>query len=77
MNLPKKNYEPFFLKVMNDFINYHNLPKDIPPPQGHSLPHKLFSYIIDLMSHSMGKEKREELIKELEDYKLGLPFDIR
>lgn len=77
INLPKKNFEPFFLKVLNDFIHHHNLPKDIPVPNGCALPHKIFSYIVDILAHSMGEEKRNQLIKELEDYKLGLPFDLR
>jgi hypothetical protein len=65
------------MKVMSDFITHHNLPKDIPTPNGNLLPHKLFSYILDLMAHSMGIEKRASLLKELEEYKLGLPFDLR
>lgn len=77
MMLPKKQFEPFFMKVIEDFINHHNLPKDIPKPIGNVMPHKIFSFIIDIMAHSMGKEKREALIKELNSYKNDLPFDIR
>lgn len=77
MSLPKTRYEPFFLKAMSDFIAFHKLPKDIPVPQGHIMPHKLLSYILDLMAHSMGDEKREQLVNELNDYKQGLPFDLR
>lgn len=75
--LPKAKYEPFFMKVMNDFIKHHNLPGDIAKPQGSMMPHKIFSYIVELMAHSMGEEKRKELIVELNDYKNGLPFDLR
>src|SRR6185436_6287003 len=75
--LPKQRYEPFFMKVMSDFKNYHSLPDNIPPPQGNMMPHKLLSYILDLMAHSMGLEKREALLLELKEYKAGLPFDLR
>ncbi len=75
--LPKQRFEPFFIKVMNDFSKHHNLPDNIPPPQGSMLPHKLLSYILDLMTHSMGENKRNEILLELKDYKEGLPFDLR
>lgn len=77
LNLPKQRYEPFFLKVMNDFKNHHKLPDNIPPPQGNMMPHKLLSYILDLMTHSMGELKRNEILSELSEYKMGLPFDLR
>ena len=77
MSLPKHRYEPFFLKIMNDFKSFHKIPDVIKPPQGNTLPHKLFSYILDLMCYSMGQEKRESILKELDQYKQGLPFDMR
>lgn len=77
INLPKHKYEPFFMKIIKDFIEFHKLPDTIPPPQGNMLPHKLLSYIADLMAFSMGPKKRDDLIIELEEYKEGLPFDLR
>lgn len=65
------------MKVITDFIKVHKLPENIDPPKGNMLPHKLFSYITDLMAHSMGTEKREEILKELKEYKESLPFDLR
>ena len=75
--LPKKNYEPFLLKIFSDFRAYHNLPDTIPPPSAGVMIHAVFSYIAELMVQSMGSEKHQELIRELEEYKQGLPFDIR
>ena len=75
--LPKQKWEPFFMKVVSDFKKYHNLPDNIPPPQGNMSPHKLMSYIAELMSHSMGEEKRKSLMEELKIYKQDLPFDLR
>ena len=75
--LPKQRYEPFFMKVLSDFKKFHNIPDNIPPPQGNMMIHKLLSYILDVMAFSMGQEKRNALLVELNDYKEGLPFDLR
>lgn len=75
--LPKQRYEPFFMKVMCDFRNHHNIPDNTPPPSGNMSPHKLLSYILDVMTKSMGQEKRNALLVELNDFKEGLPFDLR
>lgn len=77
MLLPKSSYQPFFLKVMSDFCMHHNIPQNLPSPSGNMLPHKLLSYIVDLMAYSMGKDKRDAIASELEEYKKGLPFDLR
>ena len=77
MMLPKHRFEPFFMKIVKSFIEHHNLPKDIPAPSGSMLPHKLFSYIADVMAHSMGEDKRNSILYDLEEYKMDLPFDIR
>jgi len=77
MKLPKSLFQPFFLKVMSDFIEHNKLPSDLPLPQGNmSLPVAM-SCILDVISYSMGKEKRDLILQELEEYKAGLPFDLR
>lgn len=70
-------YEPFLLKIMSDFRNHHGLPDTIPPPQNGVMIHAVFSYIAELMAQSMGTEKHQALLKECEEYKQGLPFDVR
>jgi len=75
--LPKQRYEPFFMKVMSDFMAHHNISEFPNPPNGTMLPYKLMSYILDVMTRSMGEEKRNELLRELKEYKEGLPFDLR
>ena len=77
LQLPKSAYAPFVLKVLHDFIEHHALPKDLVLPQGNMMIHKIMSCILDVMVHSMGKEKRDEILKDLHTYKLGLPFDLR
>lgn len=71
--LPNSNFQPFFLKAMNDFILHHKLPVSIRRPSGNMNLPTVFSCILDAMAHSMGKEKREMLLKELEEYKHSLP----
>ena len=75
--LPRQRFEPFFMKAIRDFKVHHNISEDIPPPQKSMTPDKLLSYILDLMSYSMGEEKRNALLVELNEYKQGLPFDLR
>lgn len=65
------------MKVMSDFRKYHNIEETAPPPSQGVLIHAVFSYIADLMSRSMGIEAHQALVKELQEYKQGLPFDVR
>lgn len=74
--LPKQWYEPFFMKILSDFREHHNIPENIPLPSGKMEPHKLLSYILDIMVHSMGEEKHISILKELEEYKTTLPSDF-
>jgi hypothetical protein len=75
--LPEKRYQPFFLKVLHDFIAHHNLSQDLEKPQGNMKIHKALSCVLDIMSHSMGEEKRDNLLKELDQYIQGLPEQDR
>lgn len=71
--LPSKNYEPFFMKVMHDFIEYHKLPKDLPLPEMGIGMNLCMSRILDVMVHSMGEEKRKEILEDLDKYRIGIP----
>lgn len=75
--LPRLGYQPFFVKAMQDFISHHNLPKHLTIPAGNMHISDVFSYILDIMAHSMGDEKRKNLIKELEEYNPSLPSENR
>lgn len=77
LRLPEKEYQPFFLKIVQDFIKHHNLPSDLPMPEGNIQIHLALSMILDVMVRSMGDEKRKEILKELEDYKLSVPVKYR
>ena len=66
--LPKKNYGPFCLKILDDFIDHHKLSKNLPLPfPGLSVEESL-SRIFDVILHSMGNDYREKMLKELDEY---------
>lgn len=75
--LPKHKYGPFFLKALSDFCMHHRISQKLAFPNETMLPHDFLSYILDIMARSMGEDKRLALIYELEEYKKGLPFDLR
>lgn len=73
LNLPSKNYGPFCLKILHDFIEHHSLPQDLSLPVAGVPTHIILSRIFDIMLHSMGPDKREQALKELKDYNLSIP----
>ena len=70
--LPQDKYGPFCMKILRDFIEYHNIPKDIPLPIPGLLIHMSLSRIFDAIAYSMGKDKRDQILIELEEYKKNL-----
>jgi hypothetical protein len=72
--LPDKRWGTFCIKILQDFIEHHNLSKNIPLPSSHMLIHLALSRIFDVMLYSMGEEKRRNIIKELEEYKLSIKY---
>ena len=75
--LPNEKYQPFFLKVLSDFMKFHNVPLHLPVPQGSMKLHVALSCILDIMVHSMGEENRNLILTELEEYRKGLPPSFR
>lgn len=75
--LPRVEYGPFCLKILNDFINHHKLSKNLPVPSNGITNHEALSRIFDIMIHSMGDEKRQEILKDLEEYNKGIPPHFR
>ena len=77
LKLPKHNYGPFCLKILSEFIAHHNIQKGLPIPcPGLSLEDSL-SRIFDIMLHSMGEQKRLEILEDLEKYNMSLPACLR
>jgi hypothetical protein len=77
LSLPSHNYGPFCLKILSDFVEYHNLPKGMLMPVPGLTNVEALSRIFDLILHSMGEEKRLEILKLLDEYVLGLPSEPR
>jgi hypothetical protein len=67
-NLPSTNYGPICLKILHDFIEHHKIIADLPMPTSGLKTHEALSRIFDIIIHSMGNEKQEEYLKNLDEY---------
>jgi hypothetical protein len=77
LNLPRGNYGPFCLKIIQEFVAHHKLPANLPVPVAGLSTHVALSRIFDIMLHSMGEEKREEILKNLDEYNMSVPACFR
>ena len=77
LNLPSMNYGPFCLKILHEFIIHHGLSKDLPLPNAGSSMNVSLSRIFDVMLHSMGREKRDAILADLDQYNLSVPAFFR
>ena len=68
--LPNKNYGPICLMILQKFAKHHKIPETaISLPSGaNQSPHDVFTKIFDTMLHSMGSNKRLEIIAEVNKY---------
>jgi len=62
---------------LTDFIEHHNLPKDLPMPCAGLSTTEALSRIFDIVLHSMGDEKRNEALEKLKEYNMGIPACFR
>ena len=77
LKLPSKDYGPFCNKILTDFIEHHNLSKDLPMPCGGLTTSEALSRIFDIILHSLGEEKRNEALEKLKEYNMGIPSCLR
>ena len=77
LNLPSGNYGPFCMKILSEFIDFHKLPKDLPMPCPGLSTHVALSRIFDVILHSMGEEKRQEILSNLDEYNMSVPAHFR
>ncbi len=77
LQLPSIKYGPFCMKILQEFITHHNLSKDLPLPTSGLSTHVALSRIFDVILYSMGEEKREEIMKELDQYNMEIPAHFR
>lgn len=68
--LPKKNYGPLCLMILQKFAKHHKIPitETSLPSGANQSPHDVFTKIFDVMLHSMGSDKRLEIIAEVNKY---------
>ena len=74
LNLPTVQYGPFCMKILHEFITHHKLPTELLyalPDKGQPVVLAL-SRIFDVMLHSMGSDKRESILNELDAYNLSV-----
>ena len=76
LQLPSGNYGPYCLKILQDFIQHHQLQQiSLVQWLGFLLMKPYRGYLI-LCFTQWGREKREECLKRLDDYKMGLPAHL-
>lgn len=68
LRLPELNYGPICMKILKEFINHHKLPNDLPIPEKGLFLEESLARIFNVMLYSMGEQKREELLKDSEEY---------
>lgn len=73
LNLPSHGYGPFCIKVLSDFVIHYDLPKGMLMPTPGLTNHEALSRIFDIILHSMGEEKRLQILSELDEYISSLP----
>jgi len=77
LKLPSKDYGPFCNKILTDFIEHHNLPKDLAMPSVGLSTGEALSRIFDIILHSMGEQKRNEALEKLKEYNMSIPACFR
>ena len=77
LKLPKKEFGPFCLRILKEFIVHHKLANDLELPDKAQFVHIGMSKIFDIMLHSMGEEKRNEILMDLDKYKMSIPAHFR
>lgn len=77
LKLPTKYYGPFCIKILKEFINHNKLSIDLEMPNKDEVNHQALSKIFDIILHSMGPEKHDEYITELNRYKMDIPAHFR
>ncbi len=77
LTLPKSCYGSLCLKIFKDFIEYHDLDRSLDLPKSEDLPHIMLSKMLNIMLETMDESKREEILKDAQEYSMSLPAYIR
>jgi len=76
LNLPRHEYGPYCNKILSEAINHFKL-NNLPLPSAGDMTHVALSKIFDIILHTMGEEKREEILKDLDEYIMSIPAVLR
>lgn len=76
LKLPKIAYGTICLKILQEFIQHHNLPSDLPLPEGKEATHEALEKIFNIIVASMG-DKAEDIIRDAMSYYHDLPPNVR
>lgn len=76
LKLPSHDYGPFCMRILHEFMEHHKIP-EMPLPHSGISTHEALSRIFDIMLCSMGEEKRSEILKNLNEYNMGIPAHFR
>ena len=74
LKLPEKGYGPLCLKILHDFIEHFKLDPSLERPVTGLQTHEALSRIFNIILHSMGDEKRQNVLRELSE--IGFPQDF-
>jgi len=77
LKLPQMDYGPFCLRILKEFVDYYDLPKNLEFPQSGISTHEALSRIFDIILHSLPKEKQKEILEALDKYKMEIPAALR
>ena len=76
LKLPSHDYGPFCMRILKEFMAHNKMP-DLPVPNvGDKTPDAL-SKIFEIILHSMGNEKRDQILSSLDEYKMSVPASLR
>ena len=77
LKLPSVGYGPFCMKILQEFISHNNLSNDLPLPNVGDKTHDALSKIFDIILHSMGEEKRNQILLRLDEYNMSVTDTFR
>lgn len=77
LKLPSSCYGPFCMRILKEFIAHNKLPESLPVPNTGDKTHDALSKIFDIILHSMGKEKRDQILSSLDEYNMSVPAAFR
>lgn len=77
LKLPKIGYGPMCNKILKEFAEHFKIEEHLIFPEGKDNAAQCLSKIFDLILHSLGEEKRKELLADSLKYYYDVPPSVR